>query len=128
MLSEPLFYRRGNQGTEEECAWVQAAGKWNGWEWAPAWSTPAAPALDRPEASPVLQPETLTVSAGERADHKNIRTAQPLATDLVRTELSGLLHFSGAANLLQDWRDGRSLHALLRDGGQGTQPCLQRRR
>lgn len=127
MLSEPLFYRRGNQGTEEECAQVQAAGKWRGWEWAPAWSAPAAPALDGPEASPVLQPETLTVSAGKRADHKKIQTGQPLAADLVKIELPGLLPFSGAAKLLQDCRDvhcmlsymmvGKSPNPVCRDAG-----------
>ena len=72
VLSEPQFYRRGNQGTEEERAPGRAAGRWRSWEWAPARSTPAAPALNGSEASPVLQPETLTASAGERADHKKI--------------------------------------------------------
>lgn len=39
------------------------SGNWLGM--GPGWSTPAAQ-LDRPEASPVFQPETLTVPAGER--------------------------------------------------------------
>lgn len=72
VLSEPQFYRQGNQGTEEERAPGRAAGKWRSWEWAPAQSAPAAPALNGSEASPVRQPETLTSSAGERADHKKI--------------------------------------------------------
>lgn len=41
---------------------------------------------------------------------KKIQMGQPPATDLVKTELSGLLHFSGAAKLLQDRRD---VHCML---------------
>ena len=58
---------------------------------------------------------------------KKTQMGQPLAADLVKTELPGLLHFSGAAKLLQDWRDvhcmlfcvmvGKSPHSVCRDEG-----------
>lgn len=54
--------------------------------------------------------QRLTASAGERAHHKKIQTGQPPAAGLVKTELLGLLHFSGAAKLLQDRRD---IHCML---------------